>query len=173
MLIFWDLDDCLNHFTLDCLKHFGIDIGYPDFDPAWGRDIVKVANILGLKISSERFWSEVPYSVWAKCRPTELLDLAEGHILTAPVHDPRCTAGKVAWINKYWTGGRVIAEDKWLLASEGRVLFDDCNENIDAWRKHGGTGYLIPRPWNREAGKDPRSAVLNAFEEIIDNEVHL
>ena len=63
-----------------------------------------------------------------------------------------CYEGKMMWIDRVMPdmkGKVIITEHKHLLAAPGRVLYDDRDENIDAWERYGGIGRLVPRLWNR------------------------
>jgi hypothetical protein len=63
-----------------------------------------------------------------------------------------CYEGKMDWLRQHMPSmvDKVIfTEHKHLLAAPGRVLYDDRDENIDAWEAAGGIGRLVPRLWNR------------------------
>ena len=163
MLVFGDIDDVLTDFTIFANKYYGINIAYEDIHPQLGRDIIATAQSYG---SKGDFWHDLPQRVWADCPKSGVFDLAEGYILTTPRPEPTCAAGKMEWLNRHWKGGHVLTEHKWLLSGPGRVLFDDCEENIAEWRKAGGTGILVPRPWNSMRDYNEIEVIKEALDEI-------
>lgn len=164
MLIFLDLDDVLNDFTIFALKWYGIDIEYKDIDPADGRDIVKTARNHGFQGD---FWAGLPQSVWRDCPKSGLFGHIDGDfILTAPQTEPSCVAGKMEWINRHWGKEFIFAVNKGLLSRPGRLLVDDCEDNIKAWETYGGAGILVPRPWNKNRDKDMVEYVKGRIDEL-------
>ncbi len=152
MLGFLDLDDVLNEFTMHALKWYDIDVKYEDIVT---RDIVKTAQDHGWEHDAVTFWRYLPQSVWSRCPRSKLFDVISGdYILTAPTTNPSCAAGKIEWLNNNWKKGHIITEHKWLLSKPGRVLVDDSESNIKSWERAGGTGILVPRPWNKNRDKD-------------------
>jgi hypothetical protein len=70
--------------------------------------------------------------------------------LTAPMQ--RCDdfyTERLDWISRHVVVDDVIfAVRKHHIAAPGKLLIDDCDSNVDAWRAAGGTAILWPRPWN-------------------------
>jgi hypothetical protein len=79
-------------------------------------------------------------------------------ILTNPRPEPGCIPGKLAWIRDYlppWLHDQyLIGKPKHLCAYPEALLIDDCDKNVNAFRKHGGEAILVPRPWNSLHGID-------------------
>ena len=169
--IFLDLDDVLNTFTLTALQHVGCTIKhYEQYPRELGFDIVAGANkLLGRRqFTADSFWRCIPRSLWATCPPSDicyrLVDLAERavgrdnvRILTAPASCPDSLAGKQEWAYRYlppWLHDRVITcKTKSDCARPGALLIDDAEHNIIPFAAAGGVAWLVPRPWNRFAGK--------------------
>jgi hypothetical protein len=165
--IFIDLDDVLGDFTCFCLgKMVGRDVGPEDYDPEWGWDIVKAYNHLkddAAIVTAEEFWSNVPGSVWSslpRARDCDfLLQWAATMvgrdsvaILSSPIRDPWCAAGKMSWIQRFlpkWIHRQFfIGSAKQLVAQPCSLLIDDSDINCENWNERGGISMLYPQPWN-------------------------
>ncbi len=155
--VFLDLDGVIVNFAqgvidlykLSCkfedLTHWGAILEYSGKTPAefWG----------GL---TEDFWYGLRMFPEAKM----LLDLLKPYnpcILTSPSY---ISAGARQqwirlWMSDYFQDGRyLIGPAKKYVAREGALLIDDSPDNITAWRKAGGEGFLFPRPWNNSRDWD-------------------
>lgn len=187
-----DLDDVLATSTPAILHALGANFGPTDYDTmiaqlgdlATQYDIVAHANKLlpDRSYTYESFWKAVTVDIWASFPLTEealqLLELcangvgkANVTILTAPIHGPAaeaCLAGKHRWIERYmpdWIKRQYnITFDKGGVSRENKLLIDDVLRNTDAWRAHGGTAFLWPRPWN-----SARQHTLTELKERLDN----
>lgn len=97
------------------------------------------------------FWeSLLPYG-WA----SDLMELAceygkEVKIITSPARSPSCYSGKRSWWGKVVPAKieLIICKSKQLIAAPNRLLIDDGDHNIDAWRAAGGQAIVFPQPWN-------------------------
>lgn len=163
-----DLDDVLNRCTMAALSHVGCPVDIYDestFDPEWGWDIVRAANVLhpSRKFTKESFWMHMDSRFWTNIPKSsecdELIDKcakAVGRenvcILTTPISDPYCLAGKLEWIHKFtppWMHRQyMMGVKKELCAKPGSLLIDDRDLNVDRFREAGGSAILMPRPWN-------------------------
>lgn len=183
--IFLDLDDVLNKFTMQALAHVGCCVNthfFGDFNPEWGFDIIKAANELhpckGSPFTSASFWSMFSRDDWANFPKSAefdfLLDNCErlvGRdnicILTTPILDPDCAAGKIEWIYKNcpkWLHQQyLIGPCKHMCAQPDVLLIDDSDANVDAFEAHGGQVLLVPRPWNSLHGWPPIDDLEDAF----------
>jgi len=180
--IFLDLDDVLNRFTMYALKHVGCQVDVFDasgyYDYHWGFDIVHAANILGhyypLPYVAETFWEQIGREVWANCPVSdecyELIEtcarvVGKGNlcILTSPIKDPECAAGKMEWIHRNlppWLHRQFfIGTPKHLCASPSALLIDDCDANVNCFMRNGGQVILFPRPWNIAHGKCTKDTI--------------
>jgi 5'(3')-deoxyribonucleotidase len=61
--------------------------------------------------------------------------------------------GKIAWCKRYLPSipqrNLIFTGHKHLLAQPDRLLIDDSDEMVDAWRAAGGNAFQVPHPWNR------------------------
>ena len=186
--IYLDLDDVCNAFTMHALNYVGCYCDAFDFNkynPGWGFDIVKAANGLHPSpaiFSREYFWSRIDRNVWANApESTEfkwLLEQCEALvgrenicILTTPIEDPECLAGKLEWIHRYcpkWLHRQyLMGPQKYLLARPDALLIDDSDKNIDEFESCGGQVLLVPRPWNSLHGVDTEKELTETFEAMF------
>lgn len=112
--------------------------------------------------TGEFFWTELEPTAEAK----DIVDLAVGvfglenvAVLTAPSSDLGCVPGKRAWMKRWFPKleRKMIfanASNKHFLAGPGRFLVDDRDSNIEDFTASGGTGILVPRPWNKDHDTD-------------------
>jgi len=143
--------------------------------PAGERDVPAV-----LGISRTEYWrliDEQGADFWAGLAPfpwfEELVALVREFgpmsILTAPSLAPACLDGKVQWLYNHFPKVRgkrftdfIIGPQKHLLAQRGRVLIDDAQSNVDAFRAAGGEAILFPQPWNANHAVADRLAYVRA-----------
>lgn len=183
--IFLDLDDVLNKFTMQALTKVGCKVNpldpFSSFDPAWKFDIIKAVNGLHPRrkqFTHESFWRLFERSFWANLPLSEEFDLLLTKsealvgrknvcILTCPVSNPDCTAGKVEWIYAnlpVWLHRQfLIGPQKYLLARPQALLIDDSDENVDVFRRHNGQAFLLPRPWNSRHGNNAKQDLIGLF----------
>lgn len=167
--IFLDVDDVLVDFSLAAMKHVGVDLGRIDWDSyyeRWGYSIVSASNnfLKPLHLTEREFWLRFARKFWANLKKTEECDtlieaaynlVGEGgvYLLTAPIQDPECAAGKMELIRdtfpEFWKDRRyLIAPPKFVCASPDSLLIDDSDANVNAFRKAGGQAALFAKPWN-------------------------
>lgn len=99
------------------------------------------------------YWAGIEEYPWARDLRAFCLDLApdEVYVVSAPARGPNSPAGKAIWLrqqlglgpNKWMLGSR-----KDLLAKSDRILIDDSDDNVEAFRKAGGKAVLFPQVWN-------------------------
>lgn len=192
--IFLDLDDVLNRFTMYALAHVGCPVdpmSEKEFNPEWQFNIIAAADALHpyRKFTPKTFWSMFNRGTWAAVPESKefdfLLNACEklvGRenvcILTTPVLDPGCAAGKVEWIYDHcpkWLHRQfLIGPVKHLCASPDALLIDDGDHNIEAFRIGGGQALLVPRPWNslhefsNETEMYLRRSLEDIFNELIE-----
>jgi len=173
MRIFLDQDDVCNTFTMYALHQLGCKVSatdYADYPPV-GYDIVAAANWFGgQQYTVPDFWNSIGREVWATVPESEvfpwvleaaarLVGQENVCIATAPTKDPDCLAGKLEWIHRHFPAWMhrqyVLTPRKHFLAQPGAVLIDDNEENVRLFEVHGGTGVLVPRPWNSARGHKP------------------
>jgi len=168
--IFLDLDDVCNCFTLYALRQVGCIVGNHDYhlyNHHWGWDIVKAANHLHPDprryFTKQSFWELIKREHWARVpwsmeflpllrRCIELVSQDNVCILSCPTLDPDCLAGKLEWIRDFMPKDMqrqyLIGPRKHFCASPNALLIDDSDDNVTAFRIHGGQAILMPRPWN-------------------------
>jgi len=165
--IFIDLDDVLNTFVPTYLKLLGCgDVDYKDIDPEWGYDIVGIANHLHptpvwnssdiWEFATQEFWATIPESKEAGQLLVDCIDEVgrdNVYILTKPVGypdsaGPPCVAGKVQWINEFGMGRNYVLTAHKHLCAHDSLLIDDNEDNINSFIRAGGSGFLVPKPWN-------------------------
>jgi hypothetical protein len=122
-------------------------------------------------------WKKLP-STWWEALPwtsegRRILDLCEGVgevcLATSPSESPAAAYGKMLWIEQHlpeYLGRCQIGGCKHLLGQTGRVLVDDSEENIEKFTSRGGTGILVPRPWNANHELDTLDHVFNELRKL-------
>ena len=176
--IFLDIDGVLADFTGATTQLHGRQEILNSW-PSGERDIPKV-----LGISRSEYWRKIDDAgpgFWEELKPypwfEDLIALARETapftLLTAPSLSPHSLAGKVAWIYRHFPkvagkrfGDFLIGRQKHLLAAPGRVLIDDAEHNVEAFRQAGGAAILFPQIWNaNHASTDPVNFVRKQLEE--------
>ena len=185
--IFLDLDDVLNDFTMTSLRRLGCAI--ETYDPEWGWDIVRAANDSHplRNFTPETFWASFDRKHWATIPKSDTCDWLIDRcvsivgrdnvcILTCPIDDPDCTAGKQEWIQtnlpKWLHRQFLIGPSKHLCAAPDALLLDDRDKNVDDFYEAGGQSILVPRPWNRlhEIGH-PDQYIRNRLNDLFGTRV--
>jgi hypothetical protein len=152
---FIDLDGVLVDFHAGAARHHGVP--YPD---PWPSGVWHVDQVLGIEHTA--FWSTLDEFFWSELTPTtdgfQILSLVESVfgaervcILSSPPRDPAALAGKCRWIQRHlprYDRQFLIGPCKHMVAGHDAVLVDDSDDNIHRFRRAGGTGVLVPRPWN-------------------------
>ena len=181
--VFLDLDDVCNAFTMYALQAVGCPVNAFDhhkYNPEWGFDIVQAANGLHPTgdFTTDSFWNLIDRSVWANAPVSMELELLlheckklvgykNVHILTTPIMDPECLAGKLEWIHENlppWLHRRyLMTPRKYLLAQPGALLIDDSDRNVDTFCAAGGDAILVPRPWNSLHEIDTKAYLIGIF----------
>jgi len=199
--IYWDMDGVLADFAGAVFEAH--NVGNPqgddlaqwyDYPTNCGWKIEPALKELGVEVESWYDPEKMNTGWWANLAPhTEMLKLVNffkgfaglmsPRVLTcigAGDYAARSAAGKALWLKKHLPYTRTImvssSKDKALLAREGNVLVDDKEETIDAWNAAGGTGVLVPRPWNSRWSKvlGPEQSVdyvrsfLEGFLSVVD-----
>lgn len=132
---------------------------------AWPKGVYTLEDVLG--ISTAEFWEPIDargVEWWARLRPylwmRNLIKIArsvadEVAVLTKPHSTYACVAGKHQWLMAHFGedfSDYILSPVKHHLAAPGRLLVDDCDANIEAWKRAGGIGVLLPQPWNSGEG---------------------
>lgn len=154
--VFLDMDGVIVDFVPTTLERLGFRPD--DYDPKGQWDMEKV-----LGITVEEFWEAIDdIEFWSTLPKTEffepMMQLLRPYIeqkkvvlLSSPSRQSSPAAGKILWIEDNIPGmPYIFTSKKSLLATPNRVLIDDSDKNIDYWRKAGGIGIRLPRPWNKD-----------------------
>jgi 5'(3')-deoxyribonucleotidase len=182
--IYIDLDDVLNTYTIYQFEQFGVSISYADW-PDVGFDIVAGFNLLANQNwTTNDFWSRVKREHWANVPKSDIFDLVLDRsvdlvgkknvfLLTSPTISPDCAAGKTEWIQAnlpdWMQRQTMIGACKYIASQPGRLLIDDADHNCELWSDQGGYCLLVPRPWNKNRGKDTYKLVQNALNIFASN----
>lgn len=172
-LCFIDLDGVLVDFVQGAFDYHDIKIPWPEIK--W--DFLKQAGI-----SPADFWSPLDQPFWASLRPTSefsvIIDEVERKfgaenvfLCSSPCETAGCITGKAMWVERHlpsYSRRLILTNRKEVFSGPGRVLIDDRDENVIDWCKAGGTGILVPRPWNItcSARRNVSRAVVKAIEEL-------
>jgi len=164
-IIYLDIDGVLNTMPYDALFNvLGCNgLVYPN---SGEYDIVKICNkYLKTPISSEEFWSKLDREFWANIHPSpecewlpdlcgQVVGRKNVFLLSSPIDNPDCIAGKLEWIYKNlptWLHRQFIfTHHKWVCAKPDTLLIDDYDMNIQKFVAYGGQTILVPRPWNSQ-----------------------
>jgi 5'(3')-deoxyribonucleotidase len=106
------------------------------------------------QLEDREFWAGLPWTGDGREIYSALCDLfGESNIwlLTAPIPDPECYAGKFEWVRRHLPNMKdrlITTGHKRLLARPDRLLVDDSDDHTVQWSIAGGRAVRIPRPWN-------------------------
>lgn len=149
---FLDMDGVLVDLHRQVMEEFKIELPPSPRPVSW----TWVSDLLGedvwKKLSAE-FWAELPWTEEG-LRILELAELRFGEhvcILSNPSESHEAVMGKMLWINRNIPAYKkrcLFSAAKSFLAGDGKLLVDDGDHNIAEFIAHGGTGLLVPRPWN-------------------------
>jgi len=160
MKCFLDIDGVLTDFPRAANKFFGRNIpfekfGVPSFPSEMGMSIQEIDSHF-----TKYFWANLPWLPTGK----QVLALVEKYfgkenicLFTFPSHNSDAASGKVLWIKKSVPQYRdrfLIGTLKYFCANENTILIDDKESNIEEFRQAGGSGILVPAPWNCLANED-------------------
>jgi 5'(3')-deoxyribonucleotidase len=155
--VFWDVDGVICDFVRGSFALHGVSIPYDDVQ--WDFD-----KQLGL--TPEEFWKPLGYDFWRNLPVLEhgrrlltetivVVGINNVGLLTSPCQTSGCVEGKLDWIKDhfpYMDRKVLIGAPKYLCAGPNKLLVDDNEGNIEAWRNAGGVGILYPQPWNKMKG---------------------
>ena len=137
------MDGVLADFYQGCHDWVGVKVnGFP-YQTGWDWPKELEANYKDWPI---RFWESLPKHKDAD----KWLAGSRGkvYIATCPC-STNSICGKALWVKKHYPELETIfIRDKWLLADIDRILIDDNSKQCIKFEQYGGTGILVPRPWN-------------------------
>jgi hypothetical protein len=159
MNIYWDMDDVLLDTTTHLFNFHGIESPFRDPENCGDRSIHKKLgmdwwNLWGKLPQS--FWESIPKMEWCD----ELIEISlelypkKVFLLTSPIPDGKCSAGKQLWVNKNLKGFKtelIIAHRKWACVGPDGLLIDDSYKNEEKFKEHNKLKnfHLFPSYQNR------------------------
>lgn len=150
-------------YRMDAALGTAVGLGRPTTsEEYWG----KIESVPG-------FWLNLPELPW--CR--ELLDFVrtktdDWYVVTSPSRCPTCIPEKREWMRRVlglpegeWYSRLIPTPHKELLAKPGVLLIDDYDENVDRFRREGGTAIVFPSHGNslHRRSHDPMEWVKTAL----------
>jgi len=171
------MDDVLVDFHKSSILAQKLDEPYSDIIRYWPRGQWGIPETLGLyesdfwsNLDSKDFWANLTKLPWADALVEfGLSNFEQVRIITHPVETPACYAGKRASASQHFGDlDLILCREKWLMASEDRVLVDDKEENVQLWRESSGPAVLFPRVWNSlyRYAEDPIDYVIERLKEL-------
>lgn len=152
--IFIDIDDVLADFGLWMCRYFGIE---RESVTSWychkACGVSETEWREWLNSRSEWWWSGLPLIEGAKEFVAHCQSMAPVTFATAANFTPGCVGGRKLWLQRHFPNVKAVTiEEKHLLAQPGRVLIDDADKNVKAFKAAGGSAITFPRPWNENRG---------------------
>ena len=152
MKVFLDMDGVLVDFFTGVNEVFNIPKPphrynwFEDYDVTWEQ----LNKVCGARFFSNLDWMsdgrEIEEAVRVKFGSNNV------YLVTLPMSNSESWTGKVEWVNKrlsiYNKRLTISTAPKSLLAGPDTLLIDDRDENIAEFIATGGSGILVPRPWN-------------------------
>lgn len=166
------MDGVITDFMKGAHKFHGLDYDYETNFPYPMNDWYFVKHT---GMTNNEFWSDLDEAFWAGLDWTpdgkEILEMTLNTfgiqnmaILTAPVLNAGCSAGKMTWVKNNIPALKrrvIVTNAKEMCAHPDALLIDDADKNVDLWRANGGVAILVPRKWNsRHAESDNTVEIL-------------
>lgn len=159
MKVFLDMDGVLVDFVKGALLKHGHADPYQQAENLGNWDIDHMCCTS--KEERDNYWKSFDYDFWRNLDwmpdGKDILSHIEERfgkenirIFTAPTRANRgaCIDAKLDWAEEHLPGYQVMTgRDKGFCASEGILLIDDADHNVEAYQKNG-PAYLVPRLWN-------------------------
>lgn len=156
--VFLDMDGVIADFQQGVYQAFNKPYDYKllpaayDFWSTW--DVVPSRSEVN-DICDDSFWANLPWTHDGKRILKAVLDkfsFDQIYVLTVPMPNVESATGKMRWIEKnvpeFYNRTLIGPVPKELLARPDRLLIDDHDKYVDAFKAEGGQAIKIPRPWN-------------------------
>lgn len=181
--IYVDMDGVLVDFysrALECYKrkydeNFNIELfkkTYPVGTPQFA-DVLNLsdADFWAMIDETTNFWYNLPVLANARMLLTVCQAFAPTSILTKCNRNPGCYKGKKESRDKHFPDLELLttSRHKWHMGRcVRRILIDDTDKQVKAWRDKGGTAILYPQVWNQnhELAKQPVQYVISELARI-------
>tara|TARA_Y100000310_G_C20563128_1_gene754078 strand:+ start:306 stop:881 length:576 start_codon:yes stop_codon:yes gene_type:complete len=181
-MIFLDIDGVIVDFVGGALKAHRRKLDYSQHKGEY--DMCKLLDMtpeeFWSKLDDPLFWIELEiydgfYKFWE-----EIYELdQEIYLLSSPSRAVSSYAGKYVWYQQNIYKGckssgvkppkLILTSQKHLLAAPDRILIDDNDRNVEAWRKAGGIGLQFPQYWNssHKFADLPTGRKYNTFKRVL------
>ena len=179
-LVLLDLDGVLSQWLMAACETCDIDINDEDIR-AELKDGVYVCDMgliseedLWKKIDAEGtdWWANLNLNPWTKKLVEEMEKLGTVYILTSPGSCVSAPSGKMKWIEKHFPDlitKFICVKDKWICAGKNRILIDDSEKKIEAFREHGGHAFHWPNDLALLDGDIDVDETIEKLKEEISN----
>jgi 5'(3')-deoxyribonucleotidase len=116
----------------------------------------------------EKFLETQPASFWEELPPTEELPVIKNFlkgskvkVVTRPYNLVASQEGKKNWLKKHFPEADVVfTRSKHVFANEQTTLIDCKPAAIQAFKRFGGAGVLVPKPWQKNYKNKPLEQVF-------------
>lgn len=170
-----DMDDVLLMTTDYAFKYHGVESPFSNPENCGTRN---VHSSVGM--TWETFWHDLPQEFWESIPKMDWCDDIvrefesyfgdDVYLLTSPIPNGVCSAGKQIWVNNFmpkYKAKLITAHKKYACVGTDGILLDDSYKNENKFNKAGKAGnfYLFPSYQNRlwpimgSLLKNPRLAV--------------
>lgn len=156
--IFLDMDGVIVDFMKGAHEFHNLPYSYGDFP----YPVNEWYFVHHTGMSNNEFWSPLGEAFWEGLDWTpdgleifhmlqDATHLENMAILTAPVLNAGCSAGKMTWVRNNIPALKrrvIVTNAKEMCAHPDALLIDDADKNVNLWRANGGVAILVPRKWN-------------------------
>lgn len=153
-VVYLDLDGVLANFCGGVARDAGVPEESLDCWELWTKlNMTEIEFWDWLNSRPAQWWADLEPYPWAMDLYGFFLELGPVCFATSPSKSAASYAGKYQWLCDHFgakaAGHSLMGHAKHWLAAPNRVLIDDADKNVDAFREYGGRAVLFPRPWNR------------------------
>jgi len=112
------------------------------------------------------WWANLEIFDWSKRLVNRMKKEGEVYFLTSPGSCIPAPSGKMQWIENHlqMVEQLIIAKDKHLCAGPNRLLIDDSEKKIEAFRKNGGHAFHWPMQYRIDDGDEN---IDDVFEKLL------
>lgn len=126
-----------------------------------------------LALQTSNFWEELePTSeliVLKQVLDSYSIDAIK--VLTRPYNLTSCKAGKQAWLEAHLPSAEMVfTRSKHVFSNRKSILIDILPGTIQAFKRFGGQGILIPKPWQKSYKEDVKleDHLHNSFQKFTE-----